>query len=75
MTKEGDDDSKARDENRRKEGDTRPNIRFKGFEYRITKTPADHHDGELTKAQIQENFILIFYLYGDFVLHVKSAKL
>jgi len=72
MTKKRDNDSDSGDDNRGEECYIRSHIRFQGFEYHISEPSSDHDDGELTETQIQKDFIFIFYLYGDFVLHGMS---
>lgn len=69
MAEQGDDETKTHYDDGGEKGYLRPDVRFQGFEYRIPETAPDHDNGQLTEAQIQENLIFVFYLYGDFILH------
>lgn len=69
MTKKSYHYSNTRNNNSRKEGDVCTDIRFQRFKDTIAESTPNHYDKKLSNTEIEEDFILILYLYGDFILH------
>ena len=73
MFKKSDDDSKKSHSTTWKEGYSASNLRFERLEDGISDSSEHHDNNHLSDTQIQEDFILVFDVYGNFVLHEKNS--
>lgn len=74
MPKKSNNNTESYHDNRRKECYRSSNIWFKGFKNGVPESATDHYNTNLSEREVEKNFIFIFYLYGDFILHRENSR-